>query len=258
MYGLIVTASILISAWYAEKELEFEKKDTEPMWAALLWVLVCGLIGARLFHVFDYWNYYLQNPELIPQLWQGGLGIFGGIAGGLAGLALFGRKNRLSRTELLKLIDLGALVLPLGQFIGRWANYFNQEVYGLPSTLPWAIYIPFDKRLDAVLGFDTFHPLFLYESLGALVIFFILFSLKHLLKKRVRLLDGDLLLVYLLTYGFLRFILEPLRIVHWGLGNFNVVSSLSLALMIFSLLVLIFRKDGQNRETSDNTRTKIK
>lgn len=242
MYGLVVTAGIFISTWFAEKELLNEKKEVEILWNALLWILIFGIIGARLFHVIDLWSYYSQNLILIPQIYRGGLGIFGGIIGGSLGLIVFCVKNKFSLAETLEFFDLVALSLPLGQFVGRWANYFNQELFGLPTKLPWAIFIPTFKRPEGFTKDHTFHPLFLYESIASLLIFFILFALKHKLQNKIKLLPGDLFLVYLFLYSLLRLALEPLRITHFVFYGFNVVSSISLIFAIFSLIILIKRK----------------
>lgn len=243
MYGLIITAGIFIASWYAEKEAIHNKKDPDTIWGALLWLLIFGIIGARLFHVIDYWSYYSLNPVLIPQIYRGGLGIFGGILGGSVGLVIYCLKNKFTKKELLELFDITARALPLGQFIGRWANFFNNELYGLPSKLPWSIYIPPEKRLEGYINYSTYHPLFLYESIGSIFIFFILFIFKYKLKNKVKLLDGDLFLLYLLSYSILRFTLEPLRLTHWVVNGFNVIQLICIALALTSFLILLFRKE---------------
>ncbi|OGC50775.1 prolipoprotein diacylglyceryl transferase [candidate division WWE3 bacterium RIFCSPHIGHO2_01_FULL_40_23] len=247
MYGLIVAAGIFIAAWYAEQEAKINGVDTETVWSILAWVLIFGIIGARIFHVIDFWPYYSEDPWLILQIYRGGLGIFGGIFGGLIGLSLYSLKNKLSLNEILKFLDLAFSALPLGQFVGRWANFFNQEVYGLPSKLPWAIYIPEAKRFSQFVRFETYHPLFLYESIGCLVIFLVLFTLKHKFKTRVKLLDGDIFLMYLFTYGLLRLALEPLRIIRFEVYNFSVVSAISTILILASFFTLLLRKEGKKK-----------
>ncbi len=247
MYGLIVTAGIFISAWYAEAEMINKKKDPEIVWGALVWVLVLGIIGARLFHVFDLWSYYSQSPILILEVWRGGLGIIGGIIGGILGLAIYSLKNGLKRTELLSLLDLAGASAPLGQAIGRWANYFNQELFGLPTKLPWGIYIPKDLRPGNYYTFTHFQPLFLYESLGSLLIFFLIFILRHKIKSKVKLLDGDVFLIYLSCYGTLRFLLENFRIQSWELGGINVIKTISAIFILFPCLILLLRRIKKNR-----------
>ena len=100
MYGLVVTAGIFIAAWYAGEEFAMQKEDKEIVWDALLWILIFGILGARLYHVVDLWPYYSQNPLLILQIWYGGLGIIGGIAGGIAGLLIFAQRKHIYGKKL--------------------------------------------------------------------------------------------------------------------------------------------------------------
>ena len=139
-----------------------------------------GIIGARLYHVLtpspsnllaDGSNPYFQNPMRIMYVWEGGLGIPGGVAGGALALLIFARRQAQS---FVVWGDLAVAGLLLAQGIGRWGNYVNQELYGAPSQLPWAISISLQNRLPAYAAFETFHPLFLYESIlniaGALLL----------------------------------------------------------------------------------------
>src|SRR3990167_3560626 len=104
MYGLVVTAGIFIAAWYAGEECVMQKEDKEIVWDALLWILIFGILGARIYHVINLWPYYSQNPMLIVEIWKGGLGILGGIAGGITGLLLFARRRKIQGRKLLKYI----------------------------------------------------------------------------------------------------------------------------------------------------------
>ena len=167
LYGLMIGLGVLVGAWVASKK---DKK----IWDCLVWVIGGGIIGARLYHVVDWWSYYSQHLSQIPAVWQGGMGIYGGILGGILGLWIYTRRREEPNLRLLKLLDVGALGLPLGQAIARWGNYFNQELYGLPTNLPWGIYIRPENRLLEVMDFKYFHPLWLYESLWCLIIFIII------------------------------------------------------------------------------------
>jgi phosphatidylglycerol:prolipoprotein diacylglycerol transferase len=135
--------------------------------------------------------------------------------------------------------DAAAPAVALAQAIGRWGNFINQELYGQPSELPWAISIRPENRLESVQAFETFHPLFLYESLWSLAnMFFLLWLFRS---KEEQLLPGDLFLMYLITYPLGRFLLEFIRIDYvpmWGI-NFNQM--VMLVVMILSLGVLIYR-----------------
>jgi len=201
------------------------KLKAEDIWDGLLWMVGGGVIGARFYHVVDYWQYYMANPGEILAIWQGGLGIFGGILGGVIGLWLYTR----SKSRFLKLLDLASLGLPIGQAIGRWGNFINQELYGKPTSLPWGIYIKPEKRLLEVLTYEKFHPLWLYESLWSLGVFGVLYWLVK--KGKIKLGKGRLFVTYLGLYGLGRFWLEWLRIEFWEIYGVNVAQIISVGLV---------------------------
>ena len=135
----------------------------------LIVIFILGVVGARLYHVLTpspstgitpAW--YFAHPLEILAIWNGGLGIYGALVGGALGLWLYTRRHRL---DFWAWLDIAAPAIPLGQAIGRWGNFVNQELYGAPTTLPWAIYIPPEKRLPGYAAFAYYHPTFLYESL---------------------------------------------------------------------------------------------
>jgi phosphatidylglycerol:prolipoprotein diacylglycerol transferase len=132
----------------------------------------------------------------------------------------------------LSLLDLGVIGLSIGQAIGRWGNYFNQELYGLPTNLPWGIYIRPENRLPGFEHFTHFHPLFLYESLGCWLIFFILMTVYRLPFTRKKV--GTTFFLYLFLYSLLRFSLEFLRIGGWGWGILTIAQWISLGLAVIS------------------------
>ena len=148
-----------------------ENPDTG--WSMLLPVLVLAVIGARLYHVIHMWGFYSQDPWLIPQIWKGGLGIPGAVAGGVLAIWLY---SRWAKLNTLRWFDIFASAMLLGQAIGRLGNFVNQELYGPPTTLPWGIPIDAAHRVGpwtdlAAYPVDTtrFHPLFAYEALLNLV-----------------------------------------------------------------------------------------
>lgn len=230
LYGLLIGLGVLAGAWVASRK--------EPkIWDAILWVIGGGIIGARAYHVIDLWSYYRINLIEIPAVWHGGMGIFGGILGGIIGLWIYVRvvshpvcqDQATPGVEFRRLLDLAALGLPLGQAIGRWGNYFNQELYGQPTNLPWGIFIRPENRLIQVIDFEKFHPLFLYESLWCLGIFLILKKLNF--KPG----SGRTLAVYLGLYGLGRFGLEFLRIAAWQINGINVAQAISAGLVAGSI-----------------------
>jgi phosphatidylglycerol:prolipoprotein diacylglycerol transferase len=188
------------------------------VWSGLLWALLFALIGARLYHVLtpspsmaevgitsplD----YFRNPLLLVNFRRGGLGIYGGIVGGALGLAVFARRNRI---PMLGWADLAVVGVALGQFVGRWGNFINQELYGGPTDVPWAVTVDRIHRLPAYADFSTFHPAFLYQSLWNLLLFFVLYTMVR--RDDDKLLPGDVMATYLIGYGIGRILLELVRL----------------------------------------------
>ncbi len=179
----------------------------ELLWNLFFWLIIFGLLGARLYYVGLNFKYYFQNPLDIFKIWQGGMAIHGAIIAGLITLFFYCKKYKLN---FWLLSDILAPAFVFGQMIGRWGNYFNQELYGLPTNLPWGIPIDLENRIIGYENFEFFHPTFLYESFGCLLILLILF---FLYKKNPQIYGtGKIFLIYLILYSGLRFFLEFLRI----------------------------------------------
>ncbi len=204
-YGLLMLVSILAAFFVLLKKAKVFSLTSEQVWDLLFWLVIGGILGARIYEVLLVEPaFYFTNPGQIIKIWQGGLAIHGAWLGGLVVLWLYSKKWQRS---LWTLTDAICLVLPLGQAIGRWGNYFNQELYGLPTNLPWGIFIAVKNRLPEFIDYSYFHPTFLYESIGNLVIFIVLFWL--LKKKRF---DSQITLLYLGLYSLLRLVLEFIRL----------------------------------------------
>jgi phosphatidylglycerol:prolipoprotein diacylglycerol transferase len=243
VYGLIlglgfVAALQVINIINKQTNLMSEKKLNTLVWMAILG----GIIGARIYHVVDAWEYYRTHLALIPQVWHGGLGIYGGMFGGMVALvvgAFFmrfpGEKRGIKTTSsvvdtLRTWLDLAALGLPLGQAIGRFGNWVNQELYGLPSTLPWSIYISPENRLSGVEQYSHFHPLFAYEAFWMLFTFILFYGVfyRH---KNIKLGTGVYALGYIASYAAIRFGLDFFRLDPWRLGALTVAQWISLVLL---------------------------
>lgn len=220
-------------------------------WNGVVICLLVAIVGARLYHVFtpsptmaevgiySFIDYFRHPLELI-NLRNGGLGIYGGIIGGFLGLLWYTHHNRLST---IGWADLGAVGVALGQFVGRWGNFFNQELYGRPSTLPWAVHIDPAYRLPGYTEFETFQPAFLYESLWNLLSFFVLYYVARRYYKKLQ--PGDLVAMYLVQYAVGRILLEFVRLDSrtWAFGGIEVpiASAVSLAFGLPMALLLIRR-----------------
>jgi phosphatidylglycerol:prolipoprotein diacylglycerol transferase len=241
LYGLLVGFAIFSGFWVAERvKNEFEKQGRKigefEVWDGLWWVVIPAIALGRIYHVIGEWDYYRSNILLILKIWEGGMGIIGAIIGGAMGAWIYAKKRRI---KLLNMLDLAAFSLPIGQAIGRWGNYFNKELYGLPTNVFWKMYIPFKYRLEQVKSYEYFHPLFFYEFVWSLIIFGILYFL--LKRKSKQLISGSYFSIYLIMYGVGRYVLEGLRIEHWILHRVDMAKLVSILSICVGLLIY-FRK----------------
>jgi phosphatidylglycerol---prolipoprotein diacylglyceryl transferase len=245
-YGIILMLGALAGAFLADREARRRGLNSELVWDALIWVLIGGIIGARLWHVFTpppsmvaqgfTTMFYLTHPLDLINTRAGGLGIPGAIIGGSLALYLFCRRKKMS---FLLWADIAAPAVALAQAIGRWGNYVNQELYGKPSNLPWAIKIDPINRVPGYENYSTFQPLFLYESIWNLLNMFFLLWLGR--KYADKLKEGDIFLAYLIGYSFGRFFLEFLRLDAPKIGSINFNQTFVLVVMLVSGFILFWR-----------------
>lgn len=245
-YGIILMAGALAAAVLAERQARKAGLDPERVWDCLIWVLLAGVVGARIWHILTppqsmveagiTTSYYLTHPLDMLAVWRGGLGIPGAVIGGVLALFIYSRKHHLSFAAW---VDVAAPAVALGQAIGRWGNLINQELYGKPSDLPWAIRISPENRLAGFESFERFHPLFLYESLWNFLNLGVLLLLSA--KYRERLLAGDLFLIYLIIYGVGRFFLEFLRLDPSPVAGIDINQLAMAVVALASAVTLILR-----------------
>lgn len=204
-YGLLLAVAI-VAAWLIIRQLAKQRSFDVNKWDNMLFAsLWGGLIGARLYHVILEWPYYWQQPIDIIKIWQGGIAIHGAWLGSVVVIGYYAWHYRWSLFSILDIMVLGVII---GQAIGRWGNWFNQELFGLPTNLPWGIYISPAYRLENFTNFDYFHPTFLYESLLNIVLAIILWQIyRHWRDNK-----GLVLSVYIVGYSIIRWSLEWLRI----------------------------------------------
>jgi phosphatidylglycerol:prolipoprotein diacylglycerol transferase len=233
LYGLILGIAIVVGIWLGEKKALDYQISSQSWWQLASSAMIGGVIGARLYHVATAWSLYKNNLLEILYLYNGGLSIIGAVLGGLLAVWLF---IFLSQQSLIKfsldkkkltfkqVLDLSVFGLPFAQAIGRWGNFVNQELYGLPTNLPWGIYIEPTKRLVGFEGWSYFHPLFLYESLLMFVFGLLVWRLEIKIRQRQKLPaifgwfsglkvgSGNWFIFYIFYYSIIRFLLDFIRI----------------------------------------------
>jgi phosphatidylglycerol:prolipoprotein diacylglycerol transferase len=221
-YGILMATAIVVGLWLAHREARREHLPADDLIAVGQWAILAGLIGARAYEVIFNWDYYGQYPSKIIAVWEGGLAIHGGlIVGPIVGVILAYRW----RVPVLRGLDVTAPSLAIGQAIGRWGNFFNEEAFGRPTALPWKLYISPAHRPPGYTQFDFFHPTFLYESLWDLMVFFLLVLW---LRPRCRRQPGALFFAYIGLYSVGRFLIEGLRLDSFWMGPFRVPQLASL------------------------------
>ena len=251
-YGIIIAGAVLIAGLLGSRVAGWLGEDPEDGWSMLLVVMIFGIVGARIYHVIHLWEHYSANPIEIPQIWNGGIGIPGALAGGALGILLATRSKGISTARWLDVFAPAAL---LGQAIGRLGNFVNQELYGPPTTLCGVEFprcLPFGIQIDAAHRAGTpwdavtypvettqFVPLFAYEAvlnlIGALVILYVIRRFGS------RLFAGDAALMYLMWYGTVRTLLEPYRVNNWTILGLPTAMWVGILAVLVAAAWLIYR-----------------
>jgi phosphatidylglycerol:prolipoprotein diacylglycerol transferase len=234
-YGAILAVALLSGVLLAQFLGKRVGLKSEKITDLAFFTTIAALIGARLVHVLNDWDYYGQHVGEILQVWHGGLAFHGVLLGGMLALWLFSRWQKIAP---LLLLDVVFPALVLGQIIGRWGNWVNQELYGRPTNVPWALAIAPEHRVSGYETFATFHPLFLYESLGNLIIIALLFMLWRWKKRRL----GDVAAAYLILSPALRFGLDALRLHQPMVGPITNAQVFSLILIAAGFTLLFTRR----------------
>lgn len=243
-YGVIIAFGFILAVLFGGRMAYKWKMDLNKMLDVLLYGTVAGIIGARLYYVIFEWNSYKNDLLSVFKIWEGGLAIYGGIIGGILAAYFVCKKNGLN---FLKLLDLFGMSVLIGQGIGRWGNFTNQEAFGTNTELPWGMwsekvadYINVNYATLSANGIDMdsgspVHPTFLYESIWCLLGFLIL----YIVCKRFRKFDGQLILGYGVIYGLERTVVEGLRTDSLYIANTNIRVSQILSLIIAVLCLVI-------------------
>lgn len=231
-YGILIATGVLLGTTLAHREAIRRRENPDKVLNAIVMTVLFGLLGGRLYYVLFNWDYYGANPGKIFAVWEGGLAIHGGLIVGALTAILYCRYAQQSMPVTL---DIMAPGVAIGQAIGRWGNFFNQEAFGVPTDLPWRLYIDPAHRPTWLSSFEYFHPTFLYESLWNFLVFAILW---FGLRKRLQGKPGALTLCYLGLYSVGRFFVEGLRIDSLMLGSLRAAQVASVLLVAGSVLGL--------------------
>jgi len=253
-YSVMIATGILVCYFLARKRLNKYPIKPEDLDEGLFWGIIAGILGARAYYVVFNWSYYSMYPSEIWKIWHGGLAIHGAIFAVLLTLFIYSKVK--GYFKFVHTTDLFTSVLPLGQAIGRWGNFFNYEAYGRPTMVPWKMFVPPEKRMP---GFDVdryFHPTFLYESLWDLGVFIFLFFYVEKHKKSY----GETTALYLILYSVGRFWIESLRLDSLMAGQLRTAQIASLAMIVagaiwYAYLLGQRKNDKSNKENADTRKS---
>ncbi len=230
-YAVLISIGFFLGILVATKLAKINDLNPDIVVDLLIFALPAAIIGARLYYVIFTWKDYKDNLIEVINIRNGGLAIYGGlIAAFLVGYIF----SRVKKINFLKLTDVFAPAIALGQGIGRWGNFINQEAYGRATELPWGIIIDGQKV----------HPTFLYESIGDILIFLILYKLCKDKNK----FNGKIISLYLILYGTLRFFVEGLRTDSLYFLGFRVSQILSLVLVVVGIIIFTTKKNSAKQD----------
>lgn len=234
MYGILIALGVLVAVTWLRRRHEALGGDPDLTDRIAIRAVVAGFLGARLGYVIPRVDRFVDDPLSVLAIWEGGLALYGGLTVGLIALVVMLRRHDV---DMPAFADALAPAIPAAQAIGRWGNYFNQELFGTPTDVPWALEVEPAFRVAPYAQASTFHPTFLYESLGNLLLVGVILALQ----RWGRLRRGSLLAVYALGYGALRFGLELLRTdTTWRLLGLSRNALVSLAVVTTAAAVLVW------------------
>jgi prolipoprotein diacylglyceryl transferase len=249
-YGLCIALGVVAGVWLAARRWVALGGSQDTVSRIASFAVPGGVIGARIYHVITDWKSFRGRWADVFLIWKGGLGIWGGVFLGAVVVWLVARRQQVPMGPLF---HAAAPAIPLAQGLGRWGNWFNIELFGRPTTLPWALEVPARKRPDGYESFATFHPTFLYESLWNIGIAIAIVVLSAWIVRRFRM--GAAFALYVALYTFGRFFIERIRIDEASmLGGLRVNEWVSLVVFGCAIATLFnMRRSGTDtQDTSDN------
>lgn len=262
-YGILITCGMIFAVLYAVHIGKFEGISSDDMIDLAFFIIICGVLGARLYYILfkldkyivtdagGFFKNLLQTLKNMISIWEGGLAIYGGVIAGLITAYVFARRRKI---KFLKLFDILAPCVLIGQVIGRWGNFINMEAYGSETSLPWRMGILYSYADNGIWDVEKYvHPTFLYESLWnltALVLLLIFYKKKKF--------DGQYFCSYLIWYGLGRMMIEGLRTDSLMLGNLRISQGVGfLSLLLGAVLTVYFLKKTKKSSEADSDYTPI-
>jgi phosphatidylglycerol:prolipoprotein diacylglycerol transferase len=232
-YGIIMGLAFFIGTYLARYHTSREGIDPDHILNMVVWIIPSAIVCARAYYVIFEWDNYRENLWDIFAVWKGGLAIHGGLIGGVLAGTLYVRKHG------LPFLLMGDVIMPsviLGQAIGRWGNFINQEAHGGPVSAEFMSHFPAFIRDQMFINGQYYHPTFLYESLWNLLVFVILLAMLYRFKR----FDGQVMFSYMILYSIGRFFIEGMRTDSLYLGGIRVAQLVSLSLAVAGILFLIY------------------
>lgn len=235
-YGIIIAIGIVLAFIVVQKEMVKRGMHPDFLTDLLIWAVPISILSARIYYVVFSWDYYREHPEKIIRIWEGGIAIHGALIGAFLTTYIY---TKLKGISFWKTTDIAAAGIFIGQIIGRWGNFVNQEAHGGPvsekflETAPIPNWIMNQMTIDGV----TYHPTFLYESLWNVVGLIIILSLR-----RVNLLRGEMFLFYLVWYSVGRFFIEGMRTDSLYGGDLRAAQLVSVTTIVIAIAIFIFRR----------------
>ena len=256
-YSILILTAFIVAYFIIRKRCKKENIDVTLVSDLCCYLIIVAILGARIYYCLFNLDYYIMDPLSILKIWEGGLAIHGGVIAGIIFCYFYTKKKNL---DLIKILDIIAPALVLGQAIGRWGNFFNSEAYGPVTTLNTLKGLHIPKFIIDGMYIDGayHHPTFFYESLGCLIIFLILMIFRNKMKK------GQISGTYFVLYGIIRFLIESLRQDSLMLGNLKVAQIISVIAIIAGLYLFIkpylrsnYDKQKMGRSTKGRTKKRL-
>jgi phosphatidylglycerol---prolipoprotein diacylglyceryl transferase len=238
-YGIIIGSGLALALFLAIREGERRGLPKDTFADLMLWAIPIAIISARIYYVVFEWKYYIKHPIEAPQIWNGGIAIHGALIGAVITTYVFSKKRGIS---FWKIADIAAPSIILGQAIGRWGNFMNQEAHGREVSRAFLenLHLPEFIINQMYINGTYYHPTFLYESIWDFVGFFLL-----LLLRRVNFRRGELFLSYVIWYSIGRFFVEGMRTDSLMLGSLRMAQTISIVLVVAAVAIILYRRTKQ-------------